>query len=61
MNAATYTSDLFAWSPPPATSATSATSKARRLCPIVVGGCPIGGTDDLETLVVDGLKTEVAP
>jgi hypothetical protein len=62
------TGDLFAWAKPvPAPSkqavgaTTAAPSKIRRTCPFIIGGAPIGGTGDLETLVVDGLKPEETP
>ena len=37
-------------------SASQAPSAKRRLCPFVVSGRPHGGTGDLPTLVIDGIK-----
>lgn len=66
MISASFTEDLFAWVKPisaePYKQATAAPTapqrKIRRTCPIIIKGAPIGGTGDLETLVVDGTKPE---
>jgi hypothetical protein len=57
----TITPDLFSWiqpEPRQKIAEVSTTTKVRRFCPIIVGRLPLGGTGDIETLVVDGTKTE---
>jgi hypothetical protein len=51
--------DLFAPIPPARTDRAVITQEPaaqRRLCPFVCKGLPTGGTGDLATLIVDGIR-----